>query len=458
MGPTLSFRGVCNSTYYRLNEDNRRYYMDYTGTGNTLNLYHPQVLKLVMDSLRYWVQDMHVDGFRFDLAPALARELHDVNRLSAFFEVINQDPVLSQVKLIAEPWDVGEGGYQVGRFPVLWAEWNGKYRDTVRRFWKGEEGQLAEFGYRLTGSSDLYQRDGRKPSASINFITAHDGFTLNDLVTYEQKHNEANGEEGRDGANDNHSSNGGIEGPTNDPKIVQFRERQKRNLLTTLLLSQGVPMLSGGDEIGRTQQGNNNAYAQDNEITWFDWNLDDSKRSLLDFTCRLIQLRKSHPNLHRRKFFQDREISPAEVGIQKVDGLEIRDISWYRPDGQEMTDAEWDADWVRCLGVRLSGRTLDDVDRSGNPIQDDCFLLCFNPQNAPTSFVLPPCSSKCTWQVALDTRESSPSETPVLNAGESYELVSFSSVLFFEAEHSNEPLVGKTSNNEVQLQHVGTGI
>ncbi len=288
LGPTLSFRGIDNSTYYRLVNDRQRYYMDFTGTGNTLNVRHPQVLKLIMDSLRYWVQEMHVDGFRFDLAAALARELHEVDRLSAFFDIINQDPVVSQVKLIAEPWDVGEGGYQVGKFPPLWAEWNGRYRDVVRRYWKGDDGQLAELGYRLTGSSDLYQRDGRHPSASVNFVTAHDGFTLRDLVSYDNKHNEANGEDNRDGSNDNHSCNYGVEGETKDPEILETRDRQMRNFMLTLLLSQGVPMICGGDEIGRTQQGNNNAYAQDTPVSWFDWTLDDRRRSLLEFTRRMV--------------------------------------------------------------------------------------------------------------------------------------------------------------------------
>ena len=289
------------------------------------------------------------------LASTLARELHDVDRLSAFFDVINQDPVLSQVKLIAEPWDVGEGGYQVGQFPALWAEWNGKYRDGVRRYWKGDEGQLAELGYRLTGSSDLYQRDGRRPSASINFIVAHDGFTLHDLVSYNEKHNQANGEDNNDGANDNHSWNMGAEGPTDDPGILEARERQKRNMLATLLLSQGVPMICGGDEIGRTQNGNNNAYCQDNEISWVDWNLDDRKKALLEFTTSLIALRREHPNLHRRKFFQDRSISPGAVEKRQVDGLEVQDVAWYRPDGEQMTEEEWTAGSIRCLGVRLSG-------------------------------------------------------------------------------------------------------
>src|SRR5713101_191103 len=327
LGPTLSFRGVDNRTYYRLMADNPRYYMDYTGTGNTLNVRHPQVLKLIMDSLRYWILDMHVDGFRFDLAAALARELHAVDRLSAFFDIINQDPVISQVKLIAEPWDVGEGGYQVGKFPALWAEWNGRYRDVVRRYWKGDEGQLAELGYRLTGSSDLYQRDSRHPTASINFVTAHDGFTLADLVSYNEKHNEANQEENRDGSNENHSWNHGGEGCSGDAAVLELRERQKRNVLATLLLSQGVPMICGGDELGRTQRGNNNAYAQDNETSWFDWNLDDRRRSLVEFIRPLIDLRNRHPNLRRRKFFQDRRIDP-DAPERLVNGGTEQDIRW----------------------------------------------------------------------------------------------------------------------------------
>ncbi len=438
MGPTLSFRGIDNPTYYRLVGDQPRYYMDYTGTGNTLNMRQPQVLKMVMDSLRYWVLDMHVDGFRFDLAATLARELHDVDRLSAFFDVINQDPVLSQVKLIAEPWDVGEGGYQVGRFPSLWAEWNGKYRDGVRRYWKGDDGQLAELGYRLTGSSDLYQRDGRRPSASINFVVAHDGFTVNDLVSYNQKHNEANGEGNNDGANDNHSWNHGVEGPTDDPKIVDLREREKRNFLTTLLLSQGVPMICGGDEISRTQQGNNNAYCQDNEISWLDWNLDARKHSLLEFTSKLIELRKEHPNLRRRKFFQDRKISPGAAAKQEVDGLAIGDVSWYRPDGQEMTEEEWNAGWIRCLGLRLSGRTLNDVDRHGELIRDDSFLFCVNPHHERIQFYLPACAASCSWQVLLDTRDPSCCDGQALTAGQSYDMLEHSAVLFREAASMGE--------------------
>jgi glycogen operon protein len=313
LGPTLSFRGIDNPTYYRLSAEQPRYYLNFTGTGNSFNARHPQVLRLIMDSLRYWVLEMHVDGFRFDLAATLARELHDVDRLSSFFDIIHQDPVLSQVKLIAEPWDIGQGGYQVGNFPIIWTEWNDKYRDTVRRFWRGDEDQMAELGYRLTGSSDLYQDDGRSPQASINFVTAHDGFTLHDLVSYNEKHNEANGEDNRDGNNHNISYNFGVEGPTDDPKIRVAREQQMRNFLATLLFSQGTPMICGGDERGRTQQGNNNAYAQDNEISWFDWQETELSRSLYDFTCRVVQLRHEHPALHRKKFFQGRAIRGAQM-------------------------------------------------------------------------------------------------------------------------------------------------
>lgn len=457
MGPTLSFRGIDNPTYYRLTPDAPRYYMDYTGTGNTLNMRQPQVLKMVMDSLRYWVLDMHVDGFRFDLASALARELHDVDRLSAFFDVINQDPVLSKVKLIAEPWDVGEGGYQVGRFPALWAEWNGKYRDVVRRYWKGDDGQLAELGHRLTGSSDLYQRDGRRPSASINFVVAHDGFSLNDLVSYNEKHNQANGEENRDGANDNHSWNHGAEGPTDDPAIIELREREKRNFMATLLLSQGVPMICGGDEISRTQNGNNNAYCQDDEISWLDWNLDDRKKALLEITTNLIALRKEHPNLRRRKFFQDRKISPGTSSKQRVDGTEVRDICWYRPDGQEMTQDEWNAGWVRCLGMRLSGRTLNDVDRHGELISDESFLFCLNPHHERIQFFLPPCTSACNWEAILDTRDRAFSSSARLKAGDFYDMLEHSAVLFREtqargeAEDRQEREVRR--EHEVELKH-----
>ena len=394
LGPTLSFRGIDNQAYYRLAPNEERFYFDYTGTGNSLNVRHPQVLKLIMDSLRYWVLDMHVDGFRFDLASTLARELHDVDRLSAFFDIIHQDPVLSRVKMIAEPWDVGEGGYQVGNFPVLWTEWNGKYRDTVRSFWKGDAAAMGELAYRLAGSSDLYQADGRRPYASINFITAHDGFTLNDLVSYNEKHNEANGEDNRDGTNDNISWNHGVEGPTNDPAIIELRERQKRNFLATLLFSQGVPMICGGDELGRSQCGNNNAYCQDNEISWYDWRLDERDTALLDFTRRLIELRREHPMLRRRKFFQGRRIR----------GTDIRDIMWLRPDGAEMSDEEWEAGWGRSLGVLLAGEALDEVDQAGNRLVDDTLFVVLNAYQEPLAFTLPTTNRTRAWELEIDTR------------------------------------------------------
>jgi glycogen operon protein len=430
LGPSLSFKGIDNATYYRLLNDKPRYYMDYTGTGNTLNVRHPQVLKLIMDSLRYWVQEMHVDGFRFDLAAALARELHEVDRLSAFFDIINQDPVISQVKLIAEPWDVGEGGYQVGKFPPLWAEWNGRYRDSVRRYWKGDDGQLAELGYRLTGSSDLYQRDGRHPTASINFVTAHDGFTLRDLVSYNGKHNEANGEDNRDGTNDNHSWNCGAEGDSEEEEIRSIRERQMRNLLLTLLCSQGVPMICGGDEIGRTQKGNNNAYAQDNETSWFNWNLSDRDKCRLEFTQKLVQLRRQHPNLHRRKFFQDRSINPGTVE-REVDGRRMKDITWLRPDGYEMTQEEWNSGWVRCIGLQLNGRTLDDVNGVGEPIRDETFMFLLNPHHEPIKFFMPR-RDGTAWRVLLDCCFQNGDQGPVIGPGDPYELAAHSSALLLE--------------------------
>ncbi|MGH7469794.1 MAG: glycogen debranching protein, partial [Longimicrobiales bacterium] len=396
LGPTLSFRGIDNATYYRLVPENPRYYMNFTGTGNSLNARHPQVLRLIMDSLRYWVLEMHVDGFRFDLAATLARELHDVDRLSSFFDIIHQDPVLSQVKLIAEPWDIGHGGYQVGNFPIIWTEWNDKYRDTVRRFWRGDEDQMAELGYRLTGSSDLYQDDGRSPQASINFVTAHDGFTLHDLVSHNEKHNLANGEGNRDGNSHNISFNHGAEGPTNDETINALRERQKRNFLATLLLSQGTPMLCGGDERGRTQQGNNNAYAQDNEISWHDWTDTEASNALLDFTRQLVALRHQHPALHRKRFFQGRAIR----------GSSVRDIVWLRPDGQEMTDAEWDADWIKCIGVRLDGSALHELTEDGEAIVDDDLLLLLNAHTGEVAFTLPPTLHGGAWEVMVDTRYS----------------------------------------------------
>ena len=392
-GEMLSFKGVDNTTYYRTVADNGRYYVDYTGTGNTLNVYHPQTLKLIMDSLRYWVSEMHVDGFRFDLASTLARELHDVNKLGAFFDTIHQDPTLADVKLIAEPWDIGEGGYQVGNFPVLWAEWNGKYRDTVRRFWKGDSGQLSDFAYRLTGSSDLYKSDGRKPSASINFITAHDGFTLCDLVSFNEKHNEANLDNNTDGADNNDSWNMGAEGPTDDPEINKLRERQIRNFLATLMLSQGVPMLLGGDEFGRSQRGNNNCYCQDDELTWHDWNLDDPRKRLLEFTSKLIKLRKDHPNLHRRRFFQDRVIR----------GSVVRDIAWYGTDGNEISDDAWSEGWNRSIGLMLNGQTLQVMDDEGHPVTDDSFLILVNAAAEGVEYVLPEPPDGNPWRQALDT-------------------------------------------------------
>ncbi len=393
-GPSLSWKGVDNTTYYRLMAGDGRHYMDYTGTGNTLNMMNPQVLKMVMDSLRYWVTEMHIDGFRFDLASTLARELHDVSKLSSFFDTINQDPTLADVKLIAEPWDVGEGGYQVGNFPVVWAEWNGKYRDTVRRFWKGDEGTLSDFAYRLTGSSDLYQSDGRKPYASINFVTAHDGFTLCDLVSYNEKHNEANGDDNNDGANDNDSWNMGAEGPTDDPAINELRERQTRNFLTTLILSQGVPMLCGGDEVARSQRGNNNGYCQDDELTWYDWKLDEPRKRLMEFTSKLIGLRKQHPNLHRRKFFQDRTIK----------GSVVRDIVWYNTDGKELSDEQWNATWNRTLGLLLNGTTLQVSDEEGRPVTDDSFLILVNAYHEGVEFTLPDPPHGKPWIQLLDTQ------------------------------------------------------
>jgi glycogen operon protein len=388
-----------------------------------------------MDSLRYWITDMHVDGFRFDLAAALARELHDVDRLSAFFDVINQDPIVSQVKLIAEPWDVGEGGYQVGNFPPLWAEWNGKYRDTVRRYWKGDEGVLSELGYRLTGSSDLYQRDGRRPSASINFVVAHDGFTLHDLVSYNDKHNEANGENNCDGANDNHSWNHGAEGPTDDREINEVRERQKRNFLATLLLSQGVPMICGGDEIGRTQGGNNNAYCQDNEISWYDWSFGKDGEAMLAFTRWLIDLRKEHPNLRRQKFFQGRRIDPhAALDVEVEGGRHVQDILWIRPDGEEMTAEEWSLGWVRCLGLQLSGKTLDHVDALGNQVADDTYLIMFNPHWEPIDFYMPGTHGEKCWELLVDTRTAAEPEPRRICAGKAYPLIPRSLAVFREIE------------------------
>jgi glycogen operon protein len=414
LGPTLSLRGIDNASYYRLVPDRPRYYMDYTGCGNTLNVRHPRVLQLIMDSLRYWVLEMHVDGFRFDLASALARELHDVDRLSSFFDIIHQDPVLSQVKLIAEPWDLGAGGYQVGNFPVGWAEWNGRYRDTIRRYWKGDGGQVAELANRLSGSSDLYETSGRRPYASVNFVTAHDGFTLEDLVSYNQKHNEANGEQNRDGTDGNLSWNCGVEGPTHDVRIVELRERQKRNMLVTLLLSQGIPMICGGDEIGRTQRGNNNAYCQDNDISWFDWKLSKTQQALFDFTKSLIALRQRHSVFRRRRFFQGRRIR----------GAEVKDISWFRPDGKEMTDDDWAQGYIRCLGIRLAGDAIEEADPKGQPIVDETFLVLLNAHHEPRPFILPAHKRGLRWQPILDTAASRYrlKRVMILKGGEGYDL------------------------------------
>ena len=398
LGPMLSFRGIDNAAYYRLMADDRRHYMDYTGTGNSLNMRHPHVLQLIMDSLRYWIVEMHVDGFRFDLASTLARELHDVDRLSAFFDIIQQDPVISQVKLIAEPWDIGEGGYQVGQFPPLWLEWNGKYRDCVRDYWRGEDQTLGEFAYRFTGSSDLYEMTGRKPYASINFVTAHDGFTLKDLVSYNEKHNEANGEESRDGESHNRSWNCGAEGTTEHPEVNKLRDRQKRNFLATLFLSQGIPMLLGGDEIGRSQNGNNNGYCQDNEISWFDW--ESADKDLLEFTRQLIQLRKEHPVFHRRRWFQGRPIH----------GAQVTDIGWFTPDGSEMTQEDWNGGFAKALGIFLNGEGIQSPDARGERVVDESFYVLFDAHHEPLRFTLPKRDWGDEWVVALDTARSTPEE------------------------------------------------
>ncbi len=417
LGPTLSLKGIDNASYYRLVENDPRYYMDFTGCGNTLNMRSPQVLQLIMDSLRYWVQEMHVDGFRFDLASALARELYDVDRLASFFDIIHQDPVLSQVKLIAEPWDLGEGGYQVGNFPVLWTEWNGKYRDTVRRFWRGDGGTVSELATRLSGSNDLYAHSGRKPYASINFVTAHDGFTLADLVSYNEKHNEANGEDNRDGESHNLSWNCGVEGPTDDPEVLALRQRQARNILATLLLSQGVPMLSHGDELGRTQQGNNNAYCHDSELTWINWNLTDDQKALCDFTRQLVQLRLQEPVLRRRKYFQGRSIRGG------------KDVAWLAPDGREMTDEAWSADFVRSVGMLLSGHGIEEVDEHGEPIVGDTLLLLLSAHHDEVLFTLPDLDPAHYWQRLFDTVD--PHATPrAMKAGAAYALQGRSVALF----------------------------
>jgi isoamylase len=403
MGPTISFRGIDNASYYRLTED-KRYYMDYTGTGNTLNAMMPNVLRLIMDSLRYWILEMHVDGFRFDLASTLARELHEVDRLGAFFDIVHQDPVISQVKLIAEPWDVGEGGYQVGKFPPGWGEWNGKYRDCIRDYWRGADSMLAEFAFRFTGSPDLYKEDYRRPTASINFVTAHDGFTLHDLVSYNEKHNEDNGEDNNDGESHNRSWNCGAEGLTDDEHINQLRKRQQRNFLTTLFVSQGVPMLLAGDEFGRTQNGNNNAYCQDSDISWFQW--DKADQQLLEFTRKLIEMRRDHPVFCRRRWFK---------GVP-IKGVGVEDIAWFLPEGMEMSEENWTQDYAKSLGVYLNGRGIRSVGPKGEPIVDDSFYLIFNASELQLTYVLPPEKFGSRWVKVLDT-----SKGFVEDEGEEYE-------------------------------------
>ncbi len=426
LGPTLSFRGIDNTSYYRLTPDNPRFYLDFTGTGNTLNLQHPRVLQLLMDSLRYWALEMHVDGFRFDLASALARELFDVDRLGSFFDTIGQDPVLSQVKLIAEPWDIGSGGYQVGNFPPGWNEWNDKYRNTMRAYWKGDGGLIGDFARRFTGSSDLYEASGRKPHASINFITAHDGFTLSDLVSYNDKHNEANGEENRDGSNDNRAWNCGIEGPTHDAAIRRLRLQQKRNLLATLLLSQGVPMILGGDELGHTQRGNNNAYCQDSELSWLPWELDAEQSDFLEFTAQMIALRRRHPVFSRRRFLQANAIN--------AEGL--KEIVWLTPEGSEMTETEWNQHFARCLGLYLAGAAIERRDRRGKPVTDRNFMLLFNAHHEPIPFVLPQFLSDKAWWSVFDTgAEADPFEQRRHEAGSQYPLQGRSLALLRETSY-----------------------
>jgi isoamylase len=425
MGPTVSFRGIDNASYYRISPENPRYYTDFTGCGNTLHMRNPRVLQFIMDSLRYWVINMRVDGFRFDLASTLARELHEVDKLGAFFDIIHQDPILSQVKLIAEPWDLGEGGYQVGNFPALWSEWNGKYRDTVRRFWKGDGGMASEFATRISGSSDLYEWSGRRPHASVNFITCHDGFSLNDLVAYDNKHNEDNGEDNRDGANDNNSWNCGAEGPTDDPKIIDLREKKKRAFLATLIFSQGIPMLLAGDEINHTQRGNNNAYCQDNDITWLNWKLDDRQKDLLEFVRRLIAIYREEPTLHRRRFFHGKSLH----------GEQSPEIVWLDPTGDEMSGDDWTAGHVRCLGVHLVGGHID-VDEYGTPIIGDHLLILFNADHATEiPFALPKLSADCGhWErlfdTALDQIDAEPPKAKGVEILDSYKVLPCSMVVF----------------------------
>ena len=418
LGPTLSMRGIDNAAYYRLVDDDKRYYMDYTGTGNSLNVGHPHTLQLIMDSLRYWVTEMHVDGFRFDLASTLAREFYDVDKLSTFFELVQQDPTVSQVKLIAEPWDVGPGGYQVGNFPPQWTEWNGKYRDTVRDYWRGESATLDEFASRLTGSADLYEHTARRPVASINFVIAHDGFTLRDLVSYNEKRNDANGEGNQDGESHNRSWNCGVEGPTDDPVVNALRGRQQRNFLTTLLLSQGVPMIAHGDELGRTQQGNNNVYCQDNELSWIDWA--DADEGLIEFTRAVSALRAAHPVFRRRRFFSGRPVRQrggAGAATAATSGQRLPDIGWFAPDGSEMTDDDWESGFVKSLGVYLNGYGIPDLDVRGQRVTDDSFVLFFNAHHEPIDFTLPHEDFGPSWVPVIYTADDVVEESKPYDAG-----------------------------------------
>ena len=446
LGPTLSMRGIDNEAYYRLEED-RRYYTDYTGTGNSLNAGSPHALQLIMDSLRYWVTEMHVDGFRFDLASTLAREFYDVDKLSTFFELVQQDPVVSQVKLIAEPWDVGPGGYQVGNFPPQWTEWNGKYRDTVRDFWRGEPQALGEFASRLTGSADLYEHSGRRPVASINFVTAHDGFTLRDLVSYNEKHNDANGEDNNDGESHNRSSNMGVEGPTDDEAINRARARQQRNFLATLLLSQGVPMISHGDELGRTQGGNNNGYAQDNEITWVDW--DAADHPLIEFTAAVTRLRRTHPTFRRSRFFDGRP-------VRAEDGERIPDVVWLRPDAVPMAPEDWDSGFGLAVGMFLNGHGIREKDLRGRPVTDQNFLVYFNSGDEPVELTLPDDRHGASWQVMIDTAGERGNESAVA-AGGDIELHAKSLLVLCEVD-AEEVDVDDSVNASLRVQNEQSAI
>jgi isoamylase len=431
LGPTLSFRGIDNAAYYQLDAGNPQAYLDYTGCGNSLNVRNPHPLQLIMDSLRYWILDMHVDGFRFDLAAALARELHDVDRLAAFFDLVQQDPVVSQVKLIAEPWDVGQGGYQVGQFPPLWSEWNGKYRDTVRDFWRGRPATLPEFASRLTGSSDLYETSARRPVASVNFVTCHDGFTLRDLVSYDRKHNDANGDDGRDGSDDNRSWNCGAEGPTDDPGINELRARQMRNFLVTLFCSQGVPMLLAGDEMGRTQQGNNNAYCQDNETSWIDWEAAGKQQDLIDLTGALSALRRAHPVFRRRRFFSGLAASASDGHAA------LEDIVWLTPAGQQMTEGDWQTGYARSLGVFLNGDAITEPGPRGETVRDQSFLLLFNAHREPVTFTVPDERFGAAWDVLVDTTAPATGHEMTVRPGASVELTGRSIMVL--ARHRSRP-------------------